>query len=62
MVPYLRVCRLLLRFGYHLTEMAVKGRQGKNQEPAVGQLDTTTPKDRKGWPSHWFSMLSVDTQ
>lgn len=62
MVPYLSVCRLLLRFGYHLAEMAVMGRQGKNQEQAVGQPDTTTPKDQKGWPSRQLSTLSVDTQ
>lgn len=62
MVPYLRVYRLLLRFGYHLAEMAVMGRQGKNQKQAVGQPDTTIPKDQKGWPSHQFPTLLVDTQ
>lgn len=54
--------RLLLRFGYHLAEMAVMGRQGKNQKQAMGQPDTTIPKDQKGWPSHQFSTLLVDTQ
>lgn len=56
--PCLRVCKLLVSFRYHLTEMlGVEGRQGQN----LGQT-LLYQRSGKAGPALPFSMLSVDTQ